>query len=345
MIRLEIDGKPVEVPPGETVLAAARRLGITIPALCFLEGLEPFASCMVCLVKNEATGRLVPSCVAPAEEGMRITTGDEEVLKARRSALELLLGDHAGDCEAPCHRACPARIDVARLARCLAKRDFDGAVKVLRETVGSGEDPCAECDARCEKACRKLKLDASASLKMLVAWVQEYAGRSGADSEKTGTSAPNFRVTLGGLKEKELKGLAEAVSSAPRIEPKTEADVVAEASRCLCCDCNKALTCKLRLYADLHAVRQKRYAMGERRELVRVRQHAGVIFEPAKCIKCGICVRIAERGKEPLGLSFIGRGFDVRIGVPFDEDFSKALTTTAEECVKGCPTGALSLGT
>ena len=79
----------------------------------------------------------------------------------------------------------------------------------------------------------------------------------------------------------------------------------------------------------------------ERQPFLLIRQHDRVIFEPAKCIKCGLCVQITKRAGEKLGLTFIGRGFDVRVGVPLDESMADALTTTAEACVEACPTGAL----
>jgi NADH dehydrogenase/NADH:ubiquinone oxidoreductase subunit G len=70
-----------------------------------------------------------------------------------------------------------------------------------------------------------------------------------------------------------------------------------------------------------------------------------VVYEPEKCIKCGICVRITSKYKEPLGLTFIGKGFDVEVGVPFDEKQVNALEKTAILCAEHCPTGALALRT
>ena len=72
------------------------------------------------------------------------------------------------------------------------------------------------------------------------------------------------------------------------------------------------------------------------------REHPDVIYEPGKCIACGLCVRIAEDAREELGLTFIGRGFDVRVAVPFDRSIAEGLKTTALKCAAACPTGALS---
>jgi NADH dehydrogenase/NADH:ubiquinone oxidoreductase subunit G len=71
-------------------------------------------------------------------------------------------------------------------------------------------------------------------------------------------------------------------------------------------------------------------------------EHTDLVYEPGKCISCGICVRITKKRQEKLGLTFIGRGFDVKIAVPFNQSIKEGLTITAHEVVKACPTGALA---
>lgn len=92
-IRLEIDGKVVEVERGTTILKAARSAGIDIPTLCYDERLAPYGACRLCTVeitKNNRT-RLVASCVYPTEEGLVVRTDTERVRKIRKMILELLL--------------------------------------------------------------------------------------------------------------------------------------------------------------------------------------------------------------------------------------------------------------
>jgi NADH dehydrogenase/NADH:ubiquinone oxidoreductase subunit G len=98
----------------------------------------------------------------------------------------------------------------------------------------------------------------------------------------------------------------------------------------------------LRRYAEEYGVGKIRNSGHTRKNFQRVIQHPSVIYEPGKCIRCGKCVRITEREGERLGLAYIGRGYDVRIGVPFNEQLSAGLEKTAEKCVLACPTGALS---
>ena len=108
MIELTIDGKCLHVETGTTVMDAARQLDIAIPSMCHNGALPRFASCMICLVKDADTGRLFTSCSVMATPGMNIITMDEEIREARKTALDLLLSDHVGDCEPPCQVTCPA---------------------------------------------------------------------------------------------------------------------------------------------------------------------------------------------------------------------------------------------
>jgi len=79
MPRLVINGISVETPQGATLLEAAASLDLRIPTLCHAPGIHPQTSCMVCVVEDTRTGRLVPSCAAAAQEGMAIETDSERV--------------------------------------------------------------------------------------------------------------------------------------------------------------------------------------------------------------------------------------------------------------------------
>ena len=90
IINLTIDGKQVSVPPGTTILAAAREAGIEIPTICFHEATTSNALCRICVVEVEGARVLVPSCVAAVGEGMKVQTQSERVIRSRRTILELL---------------------------------------------------------------------------------------------------------------------------------------------------------------------------------------------------------------------------------------------------------------
>lgn len=515
MLKLKIDNREVSVPAGVSVLAAARMGGAEIPTMCYREGKPHFTSCMICMVKDNKSGKLFPSCSVKAIEGMEIITRDDEIVESRRTALELLLSEHVGDCEAPCQITCPAHMDIPLMNRLLAEGRFSEALEVVKQDIALPAVLGRICSAPCEGACRRKTVDSAVSICLLkryagdhdlagdqpyaptkapstgkkivvigagpaglaAAWYLQLRGhdcavydrrekpggklwrevekgllpeavldrevgiinesgvvfhqgvtvdkqvfarlKAGADavfiavgSEDTGVAdwgvemadkgveadkksymTPATGVfaagsavrpskmairTLGQGKEaafsihqfiegKEVTGepfvfnsrfgklmeeevaayLTESVAG-ERIEPAEKAagltreQVMEEAARCLHCDCRAIGDCKLRDLSHEYQANQKHYWSVDRKRVEKHIQHDFVIYEPNKCIKCGICVHITEEHSERYGMSFIGRGFDVVIGVPFGEALDRGIEKVAAEVVAGCPTGALS---
>jgi NADPH-dependent glutamate synthase beta subunit-like oxidoreductase len=517
MPKLTIDHREVEVPQGATVLEAARRLEIDIPALCFRQGCSPSTSCLVCLVRVGEDHRLVPSCATLAAEGMQVESETEEVYEVRRTALELLLSDHLGDCVAPCQFGCPAEMDIPTMLRQIAAGEFHEAIATVKRDIALPAVLGRICSGPCEKVCRRGDLDDAVSiclLKRLVADVdlasadpyvpnclpvsgkqvailgagptglsaayylrrlghactlldenpvpggrlltettdrqlprevlqaeiatitrlgidlvmgqrigpdrqltdlrnrfdavllacgatgrEQAAGwglavaqrgiqtapwtfetgapgvfaaggairskaipiRSVADGKEaaiaidqflrglpvTGPTEP-FSTKIGRMEGDELARFAAGATRTPRQEPDsglaagfTAAEGARQAARCLYCDCRGATSCKLRKYAAQYNAHPRRFKAG-RRVFQQDSQHAEVIYEPGKCIDCGLCIQIAAAAGEPLGLTFVGRGFDVRVAVPLDRSLAEALTKVAAECVAACPTAALA---
>jgi NADH dehydrogenase/NADH:ubiquinone oxidoreductase subunit G len=93
MISLTINGLPVSVEEGTTLLEAAQFLGFPIPTLCHMEGLSPYGACRLCVVQlgDGPKARLVSSCTYPAQEGLKVRTASARVVRARKMILELLL--------------------------------------------------------------------------------------------------------------------------------------------------------------------------------------------------------------------------------------------------------------
>jgi ferredoxin len=158
-----------------------------------------------------------------------------------------------------------------------------------------------------------------------------------------------FSTHIGKLQKGEIESFMEDVSSDSRQsasgEPAngfSDSQAQAESLRCLHCDCRKPDSCKLRIYTRRYQANPNRYR-SDRRFFQQQSRHPEILFEPGKCIDCGLCVQICEKAKEPLGFTFIGRGFDVRVATPFNQPLSEALTRVACDCAAACPTAAISL--
>ncbi len=489
MPRLAIDGRAVTVPEGATVLDAARQLGIEIPSLCHLDGCAPSTSCLVCVVRVDGSDRLVPSCATPAAEGMAVESDASDVREARTMALELLLGDHLGECLAACQRVCPLDLDIPNMTRLVQSGDLSTAVEDLRATVPFPGVLGRVCAATCQTGCRQSATDAGLSIRNIERHVADHdrdseapwtppcredtgrrvaivgAGPAGLSAayflrlsghavtvyERTdriggrlrhafdeellpaevldaelgvverlgaeirlgaepdldalveafdavvvaasirgggaqragvfaagdavrptddptramasgkraaasvdlflsgaGAEAPArpFSSVMGKLCETEMAELAKVAPSAPAAlggEPRALSfdSIAGECARCLHCDCRAASTCLLRRYADEYGASPTRFRR-KRKLFTRNLDHPLVIYEPGKCIACGICVAVTTEMDEELGLTFIGRGFDVRVGVPFDAPLRDALRRAAARVVSACPTGALA---
>lgn len=98
MVNLKINGVPVSVPEGTTVLDAAKSVGIKIPTLCYLRDINAIGACRVCVVEVKGARSLVASCVYPVNEGMEVITNSKRVLDSRKTTVELILSDHDKKC-------------------------------------------------------------------------------------------------------------------------------------------------------------------------------------------------------------------------------------------------------
>lgn len=165
MINLTINGKNVEVSEATTVLDAARSLNINIPTLCHMDlqdikFVNKLASCRVCLVEDLDKGKFIPSCATFVKEGMNIRTDSQEVIKARRTIVELLLSDHPNDC-LKCAKNLNCQLQ--KLAHDLNIREikYTGEMRNLPiddNSYSLVRDPnkCILC-RRCETMCNKVQ--------------------------------------------------------------------------------------------------------------------------------------------------------------------------------------------
>ena len=161
MIHLTIDGIPVEVEKGTTILAAAKKIGVKIPTLCYLENLLPDGSCRICVVEMTANGRtwVDTACTAQCSEGMEVDTKSAKVVDSRRKSLDLLLSEHLINCF-----SCEANGDCKLQSLCVeygVEKTSYSAPRKLKPIDNSNKfftyDPnkCILCH-RCVNTCNEL---------------------------------------------------------------------------------------------------------------------------------------------------------------------------------------------
>jgi NADH-quinone oxidoreductase subunit G len=98
MVNLTIEGRPVKVAEGTTILEAAKTAGILIPHYCYHPGLPIAGVCRMCLVEVEKAPKLAPSCATTVAEGQVVRVYSDKSLEARKGVLEMLLINHPLDC-------------------------------------------------------------------------------------------------------------------------------------------------------------------------------------------------------------------------------------------------------
>ncbi len=162
-VTLQIDGIPVTVPAGTSIMRASSLAGIQVPKLCATDSLEFFGSCRLCLVEIEGRRGTPASCTTPAENGMKVFTQTDRIAKLRRGVMELYISDHPLDC-----LTCAANGDceLQDMAGAVGLREvrygYDGENHIHQEKDESNPyftfDPskCIVC-SRCVRACEEVQ--------------------------------------------------------------------------------------------------------------------------------------------------------------------------------------------
>lgn len=346
MIELKIDNKTIQVEEGTPLIEAARSNGINIPSLCYKKGIPHYTSCMICMVRDKGSDKFLPSCSAIASEGQNIDASGEKVIRLREEALSLLLTEHRAECEAPCRNVCPAFYDIPGINRLLTNKDLDSAFKLIEDSIHKYGFACETCNAPCEKACRRKMIDQTISIRNLIVYVNSEINKVEGDKVFSGIEKlKKFNSVIGKIEDFEKQEwLKECDLADKRFENPANVDEVAsEAGNCMHCDCRAAENCMLRdLCNDYEVKNPSRLRSGPPIEK-KINLENGLVFENAKCIKCGLCVRVSVDSTKSPSLCFTGRGFMSLISEPLTFEFKDTYKVDAYKVVEVCPTGALSL--
>jgi NADP-reducing hydrogenase subunit HndD len=159
-ISLTIDGNPLSVPEGTTIMKAAEKIGVYIPRLCYVPDLGIEGACRVCIVEVEGARNYQVSCAAKVTEGMKVRTNSPAIRQARRDLVELILDNHPMDCQT-CDR--DGRCELQHLAYDMGVRERlfagerkrypieDSSLSVVRNS-----EKCILCH-RCIRVCAEVQ--------------------------------------------------------------------------------------------------------------------------------------------------------------------------------------------
>ena len=159
MVKLMINGQEVSVKKGTTIMVAAEKVGIHIPHLCYLKGINEIGACRVCVVEIIGMEKLVTACNTVCKEGMEILTNSPRVRRYRRINVELILSDHNANC-ASCIKSgnCTLQqisndlgIILTDYENIAEKRRWDLNLPLIRDA-----SKCVKC-MRCVQVCEKIQ--------------------------------------------------------------------------------------------------------------------------------------------------------------------------------------------
>ena len=158
-VEITINGKKIMAEKGSNLLETALQNGIDIPHLCYDPRIKPFGSCRLCFVDTGGPRGPVAACGTVVEEGMDVVTDNESLYELRKTALELLLSEHCGDCIAPCQEACPAHIDIQGYIALLDRKEYKKAADLIKEKMPLPSICGRVCPRFCEDQCRRNMID------------------------------------------------------------------------------------------------------------------------------------------------------------------------------------------
>jgi len=159
-VSVTVDGHPMDVTAGLTVLQALLQEGVSIPSLCHDVRLKRSnGNCGLCVVEIGEEHRAVKACITPVTEGIQIATHSPSIDAYRKVRVEQLLCDHNADCLPPCQDTCPAKIDVQRYLSLVADGNMNAAVRVIKDRNPFPSACGRICPHFCESACRRNLVD------------------------------------------------------------------------------------------------------------------------------------------------------------------------------------------
>ncbi|MFA5513759.1 MAG: NADH-dependent [FeFe] hydrogenase, group A6 [Sphaerochaetaceae bacterium] len=159
-VHMKINGMPVEIEAGANILAAAKKVHVNIPTLCYHPDLPAWAACGLCVVKQEKSPKLLRACAAPVQENLSIITHDAELYQIRKTVIEMIMSNHPNECLTCARNGC---CELQRFAAEFGVREQPYEIRLTdlpqdHSTTSLVLDPrkCIKC-GRCVQVCQQMQ--------------------------------------------------------------------------------------------------------------------------------------------------------------------------------------------
>ncbi|MHA1211104.1 MAG: FAD-dependent oxidoreductase, partial [Candidatus Heimdallarchaeota archaeon] len=171
-MKVKINNEEKDFPEKTTIMDFLRQNNQHIAGVCKMKELDPYGSCRLCLV--DINGRLLPACSTYPRESDQIATMNYPVLNSRKTALELMLSDHYGDCIGPCNEGCPSKSDVQNYLALIAMGKYHEAVALMKRDYILPASLGRVCPAFCEDACRRGLVEGPVGIRLAKRFAADY---------------------------------------------------------------------------------------------------------------------------------------------------------------------------
>lgn len=177
-MKVKFNSNEIEFPEKKTIMDYMKENNEHIAGICKMKELDPYGSCRLCLV--EINNRILPACSTYPRENDIINTKNEVVIDIRKSAIELMLSDHFGDCIGPCNDGCPSKSDVQGYLALAANGKYHEAVSLMKKDYILPATLGRICPAFCERECRRNLVEEPLAIRQLKRFVADYDLERGA---------------------------------------------------------------------------------------------------------------------------------------------------------------------
>ena len=171
-MKVKLNSSEIDFPDRTTIMDYLRNNNKHIPGVCKMKELDPYGSCRLCLV--DVNNRVLPACSTYPRPNDVVNTSSEQIIGVRKTAVELMLSDHYGDCIGPCNNGCPSQSEVQGYLALAAEGRFQEALALMKKDYILPASLGRVCPAFCERDCRRNLVEEPIAIRQVKRFVADW---------------------------------------------------------------------------------------------------------------------------------------------------------------------------